>query len=182
MDEVVIVSMTTWEARVANIPVVLDTIFNQTVLPDKVVLNLAFDEVLPESVASYIEGHSIEVYRTEDTKVFKKFLPTLLRYPDACVINIDDDILYPPTMIEDFLMQHKIYPDHPICGNHVVYKGLMCHCGEASLTKYEYFGRYLECIDSELMHKCKSSDIVFTYFAVKNGCPYVPSKGYYGSK
>lgn len=180
--ESLIVSLTTWSKRIGNIPVVLDTIYQQTMQPDKVVLNLAFDDVIPSEVQQYIDSHNIEVYRTEDTKVYKKFLPTLKRYEDACVINIDDDLLYPADMIEDFWDTHLLYPNNPICGNHSFCCGRMCHCGEASLTKKEYFGEYLNWIDKEVIKNCTSSDLVFTYFATKAGHPYLPSNGYYGSE
>ena len=180
--EYLIVSLTTWSKRIGNIPTVLDTIYSQTMLPDKVVLNLAYGEPIPPNVQDYIKLHNIEVFRTEDTKVYKKIIPTLKRYKSACVINIDDDLLYPDTMIEDFWNTHLLYPDNPICGNHLFYLGRMCHCGEASLTKFDYFNNYLDCIDNDVMLNCTSSDMVFTYFASKAGHPYVPSKGHYGSE
>ncbi len=180
--ELLIVSMTTWSKRIGNIPRVLDTIYSQLLLPDKVVLNLAYEEVIPPIVQDYIDRHGIEVYRTEDTKVYKKFLPTLKRYPEACVINVDDDMLYPSTMIEDFWTTHLLYPDNPICGNHSFCRGIFCHCGEASLTKSTYFGHYLDAIDEDLMKNCPSSDSVFSFFAIKAGHPYVPSRGYYGTE
>lgn len=179
MKETIIVSLTTWYKRIGNIPVVLDSIYGQTMLPDKVVLNLAYDEEIPEKVKIYIEKHGIEVYYTEDTKVYKKFIPTLKRYPEACAINIDDDCIYPKTMIEDFMALHKQYPQFPISGNKVVLYGMQCHCGGASLTKAEYFGEWLEQIDAEVMQNCASSDIVFTFMATKNGHPYIHSKGEY---
>lgn len=180
-DEQIIVSLTTWNARIGNLPVVLDNIYAQTIMPDKVVLNLAYGEVIPQEVLTYIEQHQIEVYRTEDTKVYKKFMHTLRRYPQACVINIDDDLLYPHTMIEDFMAVHEKYPDNPVCGNHSFCCGRMCHCGEASLTKYEYFGECLDLIDDEVIKNCPSSDLVFSYLATKAGHPYVPAQGYYGT-
>ncbi len=180
--ELLIVSLTTWSKRIGNLPSVLETIYGQSLLPDKVVLNLAFDEIIPPEVQDYIDLHGIEVFRTEDTRVYKKFLPTLLRYPDACVVNVDDDMLYPDTMLEDFWNTHLRFPYNPICGNHSFCFGMMCHCGEASLTKKQFFGDYLDSIDSDLMKNCPSSDTVFSYFALKAGHPYIPSQGYYGTE
>ena len=177
--EVIIVSFTTWKPRFRNIPYVLDSIYGQTVKPDKVVLNLAYDEVIPLEVSDYINQHDIEIYRTTDTKVYKKFLPTLFRYPEACIINIDDDCIFPTTMIEDFMTIHKQYPQFPISGNKVALFGMQCHCGNASLTKYEYFGEWLNKIDEEVMQNCSSSDIVFSYLAAKNNHPYICSKEVY---
>lgn len=171
--------MTTWKARIANIPVVLDSIYKQMLLPDKVVINLAYSEEIPPIVQDYITKHGVEVFRTKDTKVYKKLIPTLLRYPDACVINIDDDFIYPSEMIADFMDMHRKYPNHPVSGNRYLMGGMVSHCGCASLTKLEYFGDYLHYVDDNFINNCPSSDVAFTYFAALSGHPYLESKGLY---
>lgn len=179
MNERVIVSLTTYNKRVDNIPVVLDTIFSQTVCPDRVVINLSLNEYIPESVRQYIDNHDIEMNFVKDTKVYKKLIPTLKRYPDDCVISIDDDFLYPKTMIEDFMSTHDQYPHYPISGNREVVNGMQCHCGCASLTKAEFFGRYLDQIDDTIMDNCPSDDMVYTYFSNMNGHPYLRTRDLY---
>jgi hypothetical protein len=177
--ERVIVSLTTYSKRIGNIPVVLDTIFAQTVPPDLIVLNLAYDEVIPDDVKKYIESHPIEVNRVPDTKVYKKLIPTLKKYPQDSIISIDDDFLYPNNMIEDFLHIHKLYPDNPISGNDVVLYGMQCHCGCASLVKYCYLGNEIEHIDDEVMKHCPSDDLVYTYFSNRNNHPYIRTNELY---
>lgn len=178
-NEQIVVSLTSWPPRFPNLTAVLDTIFNQTLPPDKVVLNLAFGDELPESVNDYLEQHNVEIFRVPDTKVYKKLIPTLRRYPDACVISIDDDWLYPKGMVEEFVELHSLYPNYPISGNHAVIRGLQCHCGCASLTKAEFFGKYLNVFDNELFANCKSDDIAYTYFCAKNGLPYIRTANEY---
>ncbi len=173
MKEQIIISLTSWKPRLRNLPIVLDSIFRQTVKPDKIVLNLAYNEILPEDILSYLTSNNIEINYVEDTKVYKKFIPTLKKYPEACVINIDDDCIFPNYMIEDFIDIHTKYPKHPISGNRVVLNGMQCHCGCCSLTKYDHFGEWLECIDFDLMNNCHSSDITITYLANKNNRPYI---------
>ena len=179
MQDALIVSLTSYGNRVNNIPVVLDTIFSQTVLPDVVVLNLAFEENVPDVVADYLEEHKVEINRVMDTRVYKKLIPTLIKYPEACVISIDDDFLYPKGMIEDFVRIHEKYPNYPISGNRVVYFGMQCHCGCASLTKAEFLGDYLHQLDAETIANCPSDDMLYTYFATKNGHPYVQTEKEY---
>jgi hypothetical protein len=179
MPERIIVTLTTWSKRIGNIPTVLDTIFAQTRNPDLVVLNLAYEEVIPEEVQSYLEKHSVEVNRVKDTKVYKKLIPTIRKYPNDCVISIDDDWLYPEGMIEDFMDIHKRYPDNPISGNKSVVEGIPCHCGCASLTKASYFGKYLDMMDDDLMENCPSDDLVYSYMAVLKGKPYYRTMGEY---
>ena len=179
MGEKIIVSLTTWSKRIKNIPVVLDTIFEQTTKPELVVLNLAYDEVVPEDIQNYIDSHHIEVNRVPDTKVYKKLIPTLKKYPNDCIISIDDDWLYPKEMIADFIKIHTLYPNFPISGNDCILFGLQCHCGCASLTKAEYFGNYLDLIDNEVISECPSDDIVYTYFASLSGHPYIRTEDKY---
>lgn len=177
--ERIIVSLTTYNKRIANIPVVLDTIFAQTMPPDFVVLNLAIDEIIPHEVQKYIDTHPIEVNRIPDTKVYKKLIPTLKKYPNDCVISIDDDFLYPSVMIQDFITLHRKYPDFPISGNRVLLRGIQCHCGCASLMRYDYLGKYIDFVDEEVMEHCLCDDIVYTYFANKNEHPYIRTQGLY---
>ena len=115
--ERIIVSLTTWEKRLSNIPAVLDTIFCQTRPPDLIVLNLNEDEIVPDYVNEYLTTHNVIINRVPYKKVYKKIIPTLKLYPNDCIIGIDDDWLYPPTMIEDLWNTHLKYPNNPISGN-----------------------------------------------------------------
>lgn len=171
--EILIVSFTSWKPRFANIPIVLDTIFNQSYLPDKVVFNVADDDVLPDSLQSYLDAHNVEIFRVPDTKVFKKIIPTLRRYPDACIISIDDDRLYPSDMIKEFMDIHKKYPRFPISGNRVALFGYQGHNGCSSLVKAEFFGEYLYQIDDDLIKNCPGDDPVYAFLCTKAGHPYI---------
>jgi hypothetical protein len=177
--ERIIVSLTTYSKRIGNIPAVLDSVFSQNVRPDLVVLNLAYDEAIPLEVQMYIQKHEVEVNRVPDTKVYKKLIPTLHKYPNDCIITIDDDFIYPKGMIEDFMNIHEKYPHNPISGNRIVFFGRQCHCGCASLVKREFFGDYLDSIDNEVIKNCPSDDIVYTYFINKAGLSYIRSEAEY---
>lgn len=177
--ERIIVSLTTYSKRIGNIPTVLETIFNQTQKPDLVVLNLAFNESIPDDVQNYIESRPIEVNRVPDTKVFKKLIPTLKKYPNDIVISIDDDWLYPLEMIEDFFAIHKRYPNYPISGNKSAFCCMQCHCGCASLQKGSFLENYLNEIDNDLMSNCPSDDMVYTYLSNLAGHPYIRTQGLY---
>ena len=178
-QERVIVSLTTYSRRIGNIPTVLETIFNQTTTPDLVVLNLAIDEIIPDEVQKYIDSKPIEVNRVPDTKVFKKLIPTLKKYPNDVVISIDDDWLYPTEMIEDFVSVHNKYPNYPISGNKSAFCCMQCHCGCASLQKGSFLGDYLNEIDYELISSCPSDDMVYTYLSNLAGHPYIRTQGLY---
>ena len=76
-EEEIIISLTTWSARINNLPVVLKSILEQTVKADKIIVNLAYNEYIPNDVLVFLESNGIEVFYTDDTKVYKKFIPTL---------------------------------------------------------------------------------------------------------
>lgn len=180
MEEKIIVTFTSYKPRLGNLPTVLDTIFAQTLPPDKVVLNLAYDEVLPAEVRNYLDLHNVEIYRVADTKVYKKLIPTLKRYPNDIVISIDDDFLYPKGMIQELVSIHDANPNNPIGGSHWPYKGLMVpHCGCASLTKSKFLGDFIDIIDDDLIQHCPCDDIVYAYLSVLNGHPYICTRNKY---
>lgn len=177
--ERIIVSLTTWAPRIKNIPTVLDSIFNQTLLPDLVVINFSEGEIIPIDIQKYLDEHHVECNFVPDTKVYKKLIPTLKKYPNDCVISIDDDWIYPAGMIEDFMDIHKRYPNNPISGNKEMHFNLQCHCGCASLTKASFFGNHLYDIDAELISNCPSDDIVYTYISSISNKPYLRTKKTY---
>ena len=180
MNERIIVTLTSYKDRIERLPVTLDSIFAQTVPPDLVVLNLADGEKLSPKIQSYLEEKQVEIRYVEDTKVYKKLIPTLRRYPNDIVICIDDDLIYPSGMIEELLAFHKRYPNHPISGNHVIEFGMACHCGCASLTKADFFGGFLHDLDCrELLENCPCDDVAYTYFSIQSGHPYYRTENEY---
>ena len=132
-----IVTFTSWKKRLGNIPTVLDSIFKQTIKPDKVVLNLSVEEFpkkeeeLPSDVLKYLKGHDVEIYWVEgkNTKQCKKIIPTLFRYPNDIIICIDDDFVYPNDLIETLYKKHLEFPNNPISGNKIRMFNAECHCG-----------------------------------------------------
>lgn len=184
-DKQLIVSLTSWRKRIGNLPRVLDSIWAQTEQPDMVVLNLAEEEFpkksIPDVLVEYIASHDrlCVNWVKEDTRVWKKFLPTFALYPDALVIPIDDDFIYPPTMIADFMQAHDKYPDRPISGNRFWYKGIKCHCGCASLVQAHFFAGWEQYVTPAFRAACPSSDLFYTYLAAANGYFYAESDADY---
>lgn len=181
IPEQLIVTMTSWTKRIGNIPRVLDSILVQTLLPDKIVINLSEEEfenkTLPKDVQSYIDEHSniIEVQwiKGPNTKQWKKILPTMLHYPNASIVCIDDDAEYPKDMLSVLWAAHKRNPGHPISGFKTDVFGLgVPHCGTCNLDKLEYYGNIFNYLDDGLF-EMYSSDIFFTYMAAKAGHPHV---------
>lgn len=172
--------MTSWPARIENVPTVLETICKQTVQPDKVVINLSESEfegrVLPESVDKYIKGKKGKVLVNwisgTNTKVWKKIIPTFELFPNDAIICIDDDCLYPAEFIETLWNAHLSHPNNPITGINYVINGHLQHSGAASLDKLCYYGDIFKVLKQypELYNR-HSSDTFFQYMALRNRTP-----------
>lgn len=176
-----IVSLTTWYKRVLNLPTVIDSILSNTILPDKIVVNLSEEDFpnreLPESVSNYLSAyHFIEfIWHKDNMKVYKKFLPTLKKYPDATIITADDDRRYPMHFIETLLKAHKQYPNNPISGNYYYMHGIKYHCGAASLVEARFLEGWEEYYNLDFLQKCPADDVFYTWLALKNGYLYKPA-------
>lgn len=179
VTEKIIVSLTTWKKRIINVPAVIDSIYRNSVKPDKLVLNLSIEEFpnkeadLPLDLVNYLKNDLFEIIWNEgNAKAFKKFIPTMQKYPHDAIIAIDDDFIYPEDFIETFVKKHKEMPEYPLSGNMVMYSGVKAHCGCASLIKKEYFGPYIEELLEDDVIEMRYDDIFYTFCVTLNGLHY----------
>jgi hypothetical protein len=116
----IIVSMTTFPARIDKVWLVIESILHQTQKPDKILLWLYEGEFpdknqLPKKLLN-LEKRGLEIrFCTENIMPHNKYYHTIIEYPHSCVITIDDDIIYPPNLIEKFKITHQKYPKEIIC-------------------------------------------------------------------
>lgn len=122
-----VVSLTTYPARIGMIHHVIKTLLTQTVKPDVLVLWLAPEQFpnreqdLPQELLDLRE-YGLTIDWCKDTRSYKKLIPTLLKYPDAVIITADDDMYYHPKMVEQL---YKAYLQDDSC--------IHCH----RVTKFE---------------------------------------------
>lgn len=116
----IIVSLTTFPARIDRVWIIIECMLRQTHLPDKIVLWLSADQFnglssLPSSILNLMDrGLQIE-FCEGDLRSHKKYYYTIKNYPDDILITIDDDLLYRSTLIADLLKLHRKYPDAICC-------------------------------------------------------------------
>ena len=110
----IIISLTSWKKRIQNVPMVIQSILTGTKPPDKIVLNLSTDEFLlkDKELPTYLlmlkETNKIEInWVKENTKAFKKIIPTMKLYPESIIISIDDDIIYPEFFLEKMVLKYN---------------------------------------------------------------------------
>lgn len=111
----IVVSLTTYPARIKRITRVLDSIMGQTYKPDKVVLYLSeeqfADRKLPADLSAYRE-HGLEIHWCQgNMKSHKKYLYAFREYPDDYIITVDDDVYYEPHMVEELVQYIPKFPE-----------------------------------------------------------------------
>ncbi len=117
----IIVSLTSFPARINKVHIVIKTLLNQTVCPKKIILWLAKDEFpngddeLPLQLLN-LKKHGLTIEYCENLYSHKKYYEALKEYEDYKLLTVDDDILYPENMIENLFLVGK---DNPgvICAN-----------------------------------------------------------------
>lgn len=113
-----IVSLTTYPARVDTVWITVASLLNQTMKPCKVILWLSEEQFrgisLPKRLAK-LQKRGLEIRFCEDLKPHKKYFYTMQEYPDYYVVTADDDILYPENHLEKLWEGHEKYRDAVIC-------------------------------------------------------------------
>lgn len=102
----VIVSLTTYPARIKTINQTIKTIIDQTYPYKLLVLWLAPSQFpnkekdLPTELIEMVKRKTIQVCWYQDIRSYKKLIPTLKKYPNDAIVTIDDDLLYPKDLLQ----------------------------------------------------------------------------------
>ena len=123
----VIVSLTSFPQRIDKVWMVIETIFRQTVKPDKIVLTLSElqfkDKKIPEKLLEQTQRGLEIIWTKDDIRSHKKYYYVMQKYPNAIIITVDDDILYEKNLIKTLLDYNQTYPDCIICNWGSIKKG-----------------------------------------------------------
>lgn len=124
----IIVSLTSYPARIKGIDICLHSLLTQTLKPDMVILWLSKENFpnkeadLPSNVIK-LQNNGLTIKWYRDIKSYKKLIPTLKEFPKDIIITTDDDVIYSENMIEKI---YKNYLNHP--------RDISAHC----ITKLEF--------------------------------------------
>ena len=95
----VIISLTSFPARIGTVNQTIESLLNQTMKADRVILWLAPEQFpnkeadLPQELLDLREkGLTIDWYH--DIRSYKKLIPALKKYPDAIIVTADDDLIF----------------------------------------------------------------------------------------
>lgn len=142
IDRKLIVSLTSFPARINDVWIVVKTMMLQTYTPDKIILWLSEDQFpdgkgIPESLKS-LEGVLFEIRLVKhDIRSHKKYYYVFQEYPNDLIVTLDDDIFYPQNLLEGIVNCHKENPDAVVC-NYGLYVGYNV---DGSIKSYNSWNR-----------------------------------------
>lgn len=111
-----IVSLTSYPPRFEQVFLSIESLLNQNLRPDKIILWLAAEEVaqkpLPHSVTK-LKSRGLEIRIVqENIKSYKKIIYTLEQFSPCLIVTCDDDLMYPAWFLKDL---YQTYQQHPDC-------------------------------------------------------------------
>ena len=110
-----VVSLTSFPARIDDVWITIESIFQQDYKPSRVVLVLAEPEFpgrkLPASLQRQVRRGLEILWVPENTRSYKKLLPVREKYPDSAIVTFDDDIIYEPWRLRQLVNKASQYPD-----------------------------------------------------------------------
>lgn len=104
-----IVSLTTYGNRLFEVSNTIESIMQGSMLPNKIILWLDYsmeNAELPYSLKRQQE-RGLEIRFYKDIRSYKKYIPTLINYPEAIIVTLDDDLLYEPDLLENLYRTYK---------------------------------------------------------------------------
>lgn len=183
--------MTSWRFRISNVKSVVESILENTLVPDKVYLTLSSDEFtnkendLPKDLVELFNSNDSLIINwvKENTKTMKKVFP-ILQYlsDDDLIINMDDDILLPKESIkyrvEEFekIKEPITAANNPRC--HMIDKELnMYSCGPFSIFQKKHLSNWELFVNDEII-KTYNDDYTYTMICWLNGYRFIPCSDY----
>lgn len=133
----IIISLTSFPARINTVHKTINTLLNQTFPADKVLLWLAEEEFpnkehdLPEKLLQ-LQNRGLEIHWCNNIRSYKKLIPTLKMFPDAIIVTADDDNYYQPVWLERMYQSYIKQPDCIHC--HRVTKFIVDDNGEFQIV------------------------------------------------
>lgn len=142
----IIISLTSYPARIGIVHNTIESLLNQSLAADKIILWLAIEQFpnkendLPPELLQLLNDR-FEIQWCNDIRSFKKLIPTLKMYPTNIVITCDDDVIYNKDCVK--LLYDAYKKDS---------KSIWCHRGHYVLfdinANIKPYKKWFHCIDT----------------------------------
>jgi hypothetical protein len=129
-----VVSLTTFKKRIEEVYLAIESLMQQSLKADRIVLCISKEDFTPESTPAALKEQTkrgLEIlYCEKDLGPYTKYFYTLQKYPNALLITADDDVIYPTDTID---LLYRTYLKHP--------NSIVCH--RAHRMRYDSSGQLL---------------------------------------
>jgi len=115
-----VVSLTSYPARIGTVHITIESILNQVFRPSLVVLWLAEEQFpnkerdLPDQLLRYV-GQGLLIGWCHDIRSYKKLIPSLGLFSNKVVVTADDDIIYNEHWLGNLVASYLQEPDAIHC-------------------------------------------------------------------
>lgn len=110
----IIISLTSYPARLNTLHLCIKSLMNQTYKPDKIILYLGEDTKRSDIGSDLIElkdyGLTI-ITDVENLGPHKKYYYAIKEYPNDIIITVDDDVIYDELLVESLIDSYNKYPN-----------------------------------------------------------------------
>ena len=140
----VIISLTSYPARLPQLHIVIRSLLKQRVAPEKIILYLGTDTKeadIPLKLKK-LTKHNFEIRTSyEDLKPHKKYFFAMQEFPNHTIITVDDDLIYDRNLVKNLLECAKNNPGC-VCARRVnlITKDENGNLNSYSKWKWEYRG------------------------------------------
>ena len=123
-NPLLIVSLTTIPSRIDRLYLVIETLLQQSIKPDYIILwlsesDFSEDYLKSENYATRRllkqKNRGLKIEFCKDLRSYTKILYTLKQYPEAIVVSADDDFYYPKNWLKDLYKSYIENPDYVHC-------------------------------------------------------------------
>jgi hypothetical protein len=120
----VIVSLTTIPSRINKVYLVIETLLQQSLKPDYIILWLSETEFSNKSLKNmnrytrrliHQKKRGLKINFCKDIRSYTKILYSLKHYPEAIVVSADDDLYYPKNWLKDLYNSYLKNPNFVHC-------------------------------------------------------------------
>lgn len=116
VSEDVVVSLTSYPPRFADLHITIKSLLLQDIRPGKLILWISEEDfnLLPAKVIS-LSKFGLTINLCKDYRSYKKLLPTLNLYPTEIIVTADDDLYYWNTWLSELLKFYNIHKGYVVC-------------------------------------------------------------------
>lgn len=113
LDKELVVSLTSFGKRIHEVYLTVESIMQGTIKPNRIVLWLGEENrnsVLPVVLQNQLK-RGLEIRYCKDIRSYTKLIPSLKSFPDACIVTVDDDVIYEPDLLEHLVNSYREDPN-----------------------------------------------------------------------